>query len=73
MNTILLVMLCSSAAMDECQVWKEAEWTGPAAPVYCTVERDVAEARLRESPLMTAATYGTPFVRFECESQPVGE
>jgi len=32
--------------MDNCTVWQEGKWIGPAAPVYCTAERDVAERRV---------------------------
>lgn len=73
MQTILLVFVCATAQMDNCTAWQEGAWQGAAAPVFCTVERDVAEAQLRAEPDGGAAMYGTPFVRFECESQPVGE
>jgi hypothetical protein len=44
--------------MDNCTVWQEGKWIGPAAPVYCTAERDLAEA----------STPPGLFVRYECES-----
>jgi len=55
--TLLLAYVCISAAMDSCSVWEEGSWTGPAAPVYCTAERDVATAR----------TLPNQFTRYECE------
>ena len=73
MQAILLVFVCATAQLDNCEVWQEGAWQGAAAPVFCSVERDVAEAHLRAEPDGGVAMYGTPFVRFECESQPVGE
>ena len=58
MITVLLAFICTSAAMDNCTVWQEGKWIGPAAPVYCTAERDVAERRVLPG----------RFVRYECES-----
>jgi hypothetical protein len=58
MITVLLAFICTSAAMDNCTVWQEGKWIGPAAPVYCTAERDLAEA----------STPPGLFVRYECES-----
>ena len=58
MITILLAFVCTSAAMDNCSVWQEGKWIGPAAPVYCTAERDLAERRLLPG----------QFIRYECES-----
>lgn len=58
MITVLLAFVCTSELMDNCTVWQEAKWIGPAAPVYCTAERDVAERRVLPG----------QFVRFECES-----
>lgn len=56
--TILLAYVCTSVAMDSCSVWEEGRWTGSAAPVYCTAERDVATIR----------TLPGQFIRYECES-----
>ncbi len=56
--SVLLVYLCTSAAMDNCSVWQEGSWTGAAAPVYCTVERDLAEASVLPN----------QFIRYECET-----
>lgn len=62
--TILLAYVCSSAAMDNCAVWEEGRWTGAAAPVYCTAERDVAQIR----------TLPGQFIRYECETyEPTAE
>lgn len=58
MITVLLAFICTSAAMDNCTVWQEAKWIGPAAPVYCTAERDVAEASVLPN----------QFIRYECET-----
>lgn len=56
--TLLLAYVCTTAAMDSCSVWEEGRWTGAAAPVYCTAERDVATIR----------TPHDQFIRYECES-----
>lgn len=56
--TILVVYLCTSAAMDSCSVWQEGRWTGAAAPIYCTVERDLAEASVLPN----------QFIRYECKT-----
>lgn len=56
--TILLAFVCSSAAMDSCSVWEEGRWTGAAAPIYCTAERDVATIR----------SLPGDFTRYECET-----
>lgn len=56
--TVLLVYICTSAAMDNCSVWQEGSWTGAAAPVYCTVERDLAEIKVLPN----------QFIRYECET-----
>ena len=56
--TILLAYICTSAAMDNCSVWQEKRWTGAAAPVYCTAERDLAEASVLPN----------QFIRYECET-----
>lgn len=55
--TILLAYICTSAAMDSCSVWEEKRWSGPAASVYCTAERDLAQA----------TSLPNQFIRFECE------
>ena len=73
MHTILFAFVCTTAQMNDCQVWQEGAWTGAAAGVFCTVERDVAEAQLRAEPDGGLAMYGTPYVRFECESHAAGE
>ena len=44
--------------MDNCSVWQEKRWTGAAAPVYCTAERDLAEASVLPN----------QFIRYECET-----
>lgn len=56
--TILLAYICTSAAMDSCSVWQEGRWTGAAAPIYCTVERDLAEASVLPN----------QFIRYECKT-----
>ena len=56
--TVLLVYICTSAAMDKCSIWQEGSWTGAAAPIYCTVERDLAEASVLPN----------QFIRYECET-----
>jgi len=56
--TVLVVYLCTSAAMDNCSVWQEGSWTGAAAPIYCTVERDLAEASVLPN----------QFIRYECKT-----
>ena len=61
--TVLLVYLCTSAALDNCSVWQEGSWTGAAAPVYCTVERDLAEASVLPN----------QFIRYECETVKTNE
>ena len=43
--------------MDNCTVWQEGAWQGAAAPVFCTVERDVAEAELRAELTGRASTH----------------
>jgi len=55
--TLLLAYVCTSAAMNSCSVWEEGRWTGAAAAVYCTAERDVAQIR----------TLPGQFIRYECE------
>ena len=55
--SVLLAVVCNSAEMTSCEVWEEGRWTGPAASVYCTVERDYATA------LLSSGQY----VRYECE------
>jgi hypothetical protein len=60
--TLLLAYVCTTAAMDSCSVWEEGRWTGSAAPIYCTAERDVAT--IRSSP--------DQFTRYECESFETG-
>jgi len=61
--TVLLAFICTSAAMDNCTFWQEGKWTGAAAPIYCTVERDLAE--VSSSP--------DQFTRYECETITVPE
>lgn len=59
MNTVILMAyVCLSPAMDNCSVWNEGEWTGAAAAVYCTAERDLAEASVPPR----------QFIRYECVS-----
>lgn len=55
-TVILMAYICSSPAMDNCTVWNEGEWAGAAAAVYCTVERDLAEASVLPG----------QFIRYEC-------
>lgn len=56
--TVLLAFVCTSAAMDNCSVWQEGLWTGRAAPIYCTVERDLATVKIPPG----------EFIRYECET-----
>lgn len=65
----LILYVCLSWDNQGCaseEVWREHTWEGPAAAVQCTIERDLARARNRES--------STPQMRrWECESGAVGE
>lgn len=66
MISFLLAYICTTAAMDDCQVWAPASWEGPNAATECQAAKAPALALLR-------LEYRNLYARVECESRPAGE
>ncbi len=66
MISYLLAYVCTTAAMDDCQVWAPASWEGPNAATQCQAAKAPELARLR-------LEYRNFYARVECESQSTGE
>ncbi len=59
-TTALLVYVCTTAAMDDCEVYAPAMWDGPAAIAECQEQAAELRAQVGDRDRF-------PFVRFVCE------
>lgn len=66
MLSYLVAYVCTTAVMDDCQVYVPDTWEGPNAAALCQEAKAPKLAQLQ-------ADYRRFFVRVECESQPAGE
>lgn len=66
MLSFLIAYLCTTAAMDDCQVWAPHSWIGPNAASECQAEQAHELARLR-------LEYPNFYARVKCESGAAGE
>ena len=58
METIFLVLyVCASAAMDDCQISKEASWQGDDARSECAIEVPNTLALAKENGFMYTTAY----------------
>lgn len=48
MNVFLIAWLCTSASMDDCQVYGVASWEGATAPAECIIEKPAERERLAQ-------------------------
>lgn len=61
----LVLYLCTTAAMDDCQAMAPASWEDPDAPIECGIAARRLPAQLRAE--------GFHHFRVECEVTPPGE
>lgn len=68
MISAVLVYLCTTTALDDCQVYLHRSWEGSAAPVECQLYLDN-----NETALPGLFQWPADLLAAQCESEPVGE